>query len=315
MCKITTDTKKFPDKESGSSPVKSLHSSGSSKKYSFPADLSSGGKGGDAPFLSFRVAKYSRAFRTDIPKASTLATIHLPIPASLQVGYNVNYNNVDLGTISGTASRSDDIASARQILDGEIGNALGQAFNALGDEELQDTALTAAGRAAIRGVGNSFGLNAVDAAALLTGIAVNPHSAVLFQGVNFREHQFTYRMMASNRQESDNIRSILNTFRYSMYPSFEGILSKASVNLFNFPEQWFLRFSKNHREYLYDFMPSVLVSMNVNYNGSSMPAFFEDTKAPVHIEATLTFREVEIMTKETINNEMAQRPSMHQGQR
>ena len=42
-------------------------------------------------------------------------------------------------------------------------------------------------------------------------------------------------------------------------------------------------------------------NVNVNYNGESIPIFFEDTGAPVSVEISLTFQELEIQTKQTLD--------------
>ena len=76
-------------------------------------------------------------------------------------------------------------------------------------------ALAAAGGAKLLGsVGGllAFGGTVGDVAAgvsIDTGLAINPHLAVVFQGVGFRTHAFQYKFIARNQVESDVIKNII----------------------------------------------------------------------------------------------------------
>ena len=41
---------------------------------------------------------------------------------------------------------------------------------------------------------------------LQEGIAINPHLAVIFRGIGFREHGFQYKFVARNQSESDTLK-------------------------------------------------------------------------------------------------------------
>ena len=71
---------------------------------------------------------------------------------------------------------------------------------------------------------------------------------------------------------------------------------------FSYPEEFQIEFSNHIKHTLFKINRCVLKSVNVNYNGSSIPIFFEDSGAPVHIKFTLSFQETELLTKEKLTN-------------
>jgi hypothetical protein len=126
------------------------------------------------------------------------------------------------------------------------------------------------------------------------GIAINPHTAVLFDNVNFREFGFTYKFIARNAEESTAIKNVINTFEKAMHPS----IGFGGGVFFEYPEEFDIEFSSRINPHLFNVNRSVLKSINVNYNGENIPIFFEETGAPVSIEVSLQFQETKILTKE-----------------
>ena len=89
---------------------------------------------------------------------------------------------------------------------------------------------------------------------------MNPHQAVIFQGVGFKEHSFSYKFVARNEQESRQIQAICTVFRYHMLPSYanEGLA-------FNYPHEFEIEFSDVVAPFLYRIGTCVLKSFNVTY--------------------------------------------------
>ena len=134
---------------------------------------------------------------------------------------------------------------------------------------------------------------------LQEGIAINPHLAVIFRGVGFREHGFQYKFVARNQSESDTLKNIIEAFRFHMLPSNAIGGSGTTVGLaFDYPDEFELSFSEKIKSNLYEIGTSVLKNMQVTYNGENLPIFFEDTGAPVSIALTLQFQEVKLYTRD-----------------
>lgn len=291
------------------SALKSLYN----KKYkglSFPRDLDTD------HFIVFRVYKSTAASRTQqIPTKSTLRNIALPVPNNLQTSYAANYENQELGLIGAAAAGKISGAQAMGAMNditAAITSKVQAALSTIENKSLsQDDAVRLAGVGA--GVAIATGAtavggvvagalsiggaeNAVQGILLNEGTAINPHLAVLFKGVGFREHQFQYKFTARDQQESIMIDNIVKAFEFHMHPNY-----KAGTLAFDYPDEFEISFSPQIAPYLYTIHNCVLKSFSVSYNGEGLPLFFEQTGAPVSVEITLGFQETKIITKESTN--------------
>jgi hypothetical protein len=152
---------------------------------------------------------------------------------------------------------------------------------------------------AVKTAVSAVGENNAGAALKVTGgVAVNPHKIALFTGVNFREHQFSWKLSPKNRRESDKIRQIIELFTYYSHPEYV-----AGGLFFKYPEFFEIKF--RHPEYLFKLQPSVCKDIKVNYHGQGYAAYIRDANgggvpAPAEIELSLTFMETEIVTKQSL---------------
>jgi hypothetical protein len=295
------------------SPIKELYENDTTKPtLYYPADLD------NEHFMIFSVKKRKRDFKEELGTINTYQNIVLPIPSNLTLQQSANYSDKELGLMGGMAAgriNSADITKAGSALSDVIGKKISAATDAFKNEDT-DAMIKGAGVAApaavatgatglLGGLGGllALGATAGDAAAGVSvdsGVAINPHLAVVFQGVGFRSHSFTYKFIARNQDESDTIKNIINTFKYFMLPSFAG----GSKLAFNYPDEFEIEFAEAVSPYLYDIGTCVLKDVSVNYNGEGTPLFFENSGAPVSIELQLAFQETQIFTKERLDNRM-----------
>jgi hypothetical protein len=292
------------------SPIKELYQNDKNKEsLIYPPDLD------NEHFMVFKVMKERRLRRTDKREISTYQNIVLPIPSNLQVQYSANYSDASLGAFGAMAAgkvNAADISNAASSIGDMISNKIAAATNTFKTQDT-DAATKGAGMigpAVATGVatkiagplggllalgGTSGGV--VAGVSVSEGLALNPHLAVVFEGVGFRTHQFTYKFMARDGMESDTIKRIINTFQYYMHPSY-AVGSMA----FRYPEEFEIEFADSISPYLYDIGTCVLKDVSVNYNGEGIPLFFENTGAPVSIEMSMTFQETHILTKERLKD-------------
>lgn len=291
------------------SPIKGLYEDQKQKQdLVFPTDLD------NEHFIIFKVKRRRRLLREDLPQISTFQNIVLPIPSNLQVQQGANYSDTELGMLGAAAAgriSAADVSSAVGSLGDAVKNRIGQSIDAFKSGKGTDAAVkdigtltpalaTAAGGKLAGALGGllAFGGTAGGVAAGIsvdTGLALNPHLAVVFQGVGFRQHSFTYKFMARNQDESERVNEIINIFKYYMLPSYTpGSLA------FQYPDEFEIEFAEAVSPYLYDIGTCVLENVSVNYNGEGIPLFFENTGAPVSIELTLSFKETQIFTKERL---------------
>ena len=240
-------------------------------------------------------------------------SIVLPIPGNLQVQYQADYENKSMGLIGNMAAGRIGAGATGAQAVSDTAARLSEKFGSSG---LDDQTMTQAGvvgavlgATALGGkVGGSIaafilgagGLTAVAQGALLEqGLAINPHLAVVFRGINFREHQFTYKFVARDQSESDTIKNIILTLRKHMLPSNAiGGSGKSPGLAFQYPDEFEISFAEKIRNNLYEIGTSVLKNMQITYNGENLPLFFENTHAPVSISIALQFQEVKLYTRD-----------------
>lgn len=226
-------------------------------------------------------------------------TIRLPMPSSLSTDYNPLYAEESLGPVAGMALKPFDRAMyGNRDLESEA--QMGNAKSALG--------IAAAGGlagGAVAGVTSALGglpfVGAEGVAAALKvfgGIAVNQHKVVLFTGVGFRDHTFSWKLSPRNRNESNAIRLICEMFKFYSHPEY-----LAAGLFFKYPE--FFRIKFRHPSYLFELEPSVCTDVRIEYHGQGFPAYIRDADgsgipAPAEVSLSLTFKETEIITKNTL---------------
>lgn len=70
--------------------------------------------------------------------------------------------------------------------------------------------------------GTDGSLNKNQMAALAKGKVFNPYQETVFQGVNYRSHNFTFDMAPRNAKEAENIQKIVHVLRDAMLPGTSG---------------------------------------------------------------------------------------------
>lgn len=268
----------------------------------FPRDLSSMGH-----WVAFHVSKEYVFGSKELPQYQRAKTIYLPMPAQLSTGYAAQYDTEALGV----AGKIGAEAGAGGFLAGSEG-----AFNSIkenltgagGRGALASAALTAGTSTvgtliatALGGIGGGIvaagAEKAITGALAGAGVAQNPHMATIFKGTGFREHSFSYKLVARNKTESDNIRNIIRTLKFHMHPEYI-----AGNHFFKYPEIFDIDFK--YPQYLFNIGASVLKSLNVDYHGEGGPYYFESDgdKAPYSVTISMSFQETTITTKEEINS-------------
>jgi hypothetical protein len=230
-----------------------------------------------------------------------LATIRLPMPSNLSTDYNPQYSTPDLGAAAGAILKPFDQkiynnSSLPSLLGGAGGDGISGAAAEIGARGASAAATGLAG-GAINGIGGAGTFEAALKVGL--GVAQNPHKIVLFTGVDFREHRFSWKLSPRSREESNMIKQIIDAFTYYAHPEYVG-----GGLFFKYPEFFNIKF--RHPNYLFELQPSVCTDIQVNYHSQGVAAYIRDANgggapAPAEVELTLSFKETEIVTKNTLN--------------
>ncbi len=282
---ITNDTITGASQEALSSLLQPITAGGNLR---FPGTISDN-------YITFVPKNRGKKTKLTAVNSSTSGGITLPIPSNLSTGYNAQY---DTGTgIGALGNYASQVASGEGALtvDAAASAAVEQA-KAIGlSASPEVAALLGAGISGPLGAGVGAALGAAaKGAAVGAGIAVNPHLAVIFSGVNFRTHQFQYKFSPTDASESASLKNIIRKFKKNMHPTIEG------AAFFKYPNEFDIRFNSKNENFLFKFGTSVLSDFQINYNPDG-GSHFHDNGAPVSVGLSLTFTEIDIITQEKID--------------
>lgn len=236
-------------------------------------------------YISFTFETYQRKVPIASPTSLPSITINLPIPSNLQEQFAMQYSDKQLG-IAGFLEQNIPAGvnfSDPQSVGKAVGESVGTTFKQAGN--LQGAYY--AGRT-VAGLSDSVG-SAVDKA---TGTILNPFQSLVFQGINLRSHSFTYRFSPYDSHEHSILKNIIFEFKRRMHPTKDNLL-------YTFPDTVSIYFGKTENE-PYFFKKCFLESMSVNYAPQGTPAFFRESSLPVEIELSLSFKEIEPLTRNDI---------------
>ena len=215
---------------------------------------------------------------------------------------------------------------------GQFANA-GEVFkNLSGNLTALQTAFTKLALNTIPGVGGNISFN--DISGSTRGIVINPNAELLYDSPQMREVGMVFKMVASNRQESEQIKNICKTFRMNASPQYGGMdendpeewqktkeqfLKMSEGNEKNTKDnQWgdmynFIRvpnlckftFMKGHNvhPWLVQFKPCAISNVEVNYTPDGTYATHPDG-APVSVELRLSFMETKVVFAQEIKEEI-----------
>lgn len=276
-------------------------SENSRKFYVFPADIENHNQ-----FMHFRISKQYRFGRQKVEEKDTYATITLPVPLQLQTSYAAQYNSQSLGLIGSAAANEMAGVSPEGAID-RLKSIAGRVADISADD-VKDaatnlglyyapevaTVVTGAVSASLGGpVGLAAGAamnQAAKGAQAGLGVARNPYLAAVFEGVNFKSHNFSFTLTPRSQYESETLQGIIGIFRNAMLPT----LSKLRY-YYDYPKQFGITFMDE--SFLFDIKTSVLTQFDVNYH-SKGPSYhnLSGKKAPVEVTLNMNFLETVVRT-------------------
>ena len=203
--------------------------------------------------------------------------IALHIPNQLSVRYGMQWEDVDTYGIQAVA---DGIQSAL----GKQG-----ANNKL-------AAVGAGAAEAIAGIALQKAPGAAGVSAAL-GVAGNPKKEQVFKGVDFRKFTFDYQFFPRDATEAANVIRIIHEFKLHMHPEFKSELNYVWIYPSEFDITYYTKGVENPN--IHRHTSCVLENMTVNYTPNGNFSVF-DNGMPTQINVSLEFKELQILSKETI---------------
>lgn len=205
--------------------------------------------------------------------------ICLYLPTDLQIKYGVNWEEADLAgsaaIATGAEGLSEAISKGSKSLAGETAKSVGAYGAGLVSQ--------------IPGVGQFL--------AKTSGTTANPKKEQLFKNVDFRTFSFSYQFFPRNYSELEAVQNIIYQFKLHMHPEY-----KDSQNfLYIYPSEFDIAYYNNGRENtsIHRHTSCVLTDMSINYGPQGIVSTFENG-APTQININLTFKELAVLSKESI---------------
>jgi len=158
---------------------------------------------------------------------------------------------------------------------------------------------------------------------LKEGRAVNPMQEQMLNGIPFRSWDFTFDFWPKSAEEAEQVNKIIYFFRSSMLPdaysealsvditpldiiggednkkaaAIKDLQKDVEVNpsYFNYPNIFDIYFAGPLGDKIDGFLPAVCTNAQVDYTGGQKFSTFADGQ-PVHIQLTLNFLEIKVMT-------------------
>ena len=214
--------------------------------------------------------------------------IALYMPPSVQVNYNANYGDADIGIMA------------------ETGNAAIQAFMGPG----AGPSMTEVGIGALKAAGSGI-FNKLKAAApagtaavfaINTGSIITPRMELMFEGIKRRDFSFSFMFLPKSEREAEIVEQIVHKFKYHMASNYGGLGMGGvdGVREMEIPDffQIVYKYQGKVNSHLNKIKKCVLTSAGVEYGSDQYKSYAGGR--PQTTKLNLSFSELEIITKDYI---------------
>lgn len=212
--------------------------------------------------------------------------IALPMPSQLTTGYTALWDSDSTAILNATLRMG---GQATEMLT-NVGAATDMdSYSKLGGEA------KGAAQALALGIQSAFGAGGISAA---SGMAYNPKKEMIFNGVGFRKFTLDYKFYPKSPQEQRRIDNIIKALKFHMHPEYQS----EGRYTFIYPSEFDITFytATNENPWINRIATCVLEGMQVNYTPDAQWAQ-HNYGAPNAIQVSMSFQELSILTKETID--------------
>lgn len=274
-------------------------------RYRFPNDL-----GAHAMIFNFKSYEY----RGGQPVTTIIdSSVALPLPSNIVDSYSIQVGPRELGVLGAAVA---DIASKSATADTVsrlAGAFLNSASGAASDVEagnfsaVLSNAAGAVRYAARAGLTTLPGGSEVESGISAgTGTAINPHAAIVFDGISLKTHSFDWLLAPKSATESEQAKNIINTFKKAALPSYTNPLGASSSTgtsfdraLLKYPSMVDIFFVGLNQEYYFYFKTCMINNITVDYAPQGQSLFKgEGGSRPVMMNFKVDLTEAQIHTKE-----------------
>ena len=225
--------------------------------------------------------------RKPTKRLDTVISLYMPMQVSVK--YGAKYTDTEMGVLTSGA-----VDIAEQMMD----------TGTLDKAKLEETAKSAGDameKAAIGMAGDlGPGLGGLkEAVEMKKGVIQTDRMELAFKGIDKRTFSYEFKFIPRSQDEADEIKKIINAFKFNMLPEMPQGLQGRSMTVPNtFDISYMYQNAENN--YLHKISTCFLENMDVKYGGSRYKTFDgnADGAPPVETSMSLTFKEIELITRE-----------------
>jgi hypothetical protein len=263
------------------------------------------------------VVKNSTRGRGSLQLTSRAATksgpyIALYMPPSVQEVYSLRYNDTEISSLANIAH-----AAYQSFKNTQESGAAFQSLLKPGSEFLAGIQ-SAANKTAVN-IADAISKGGAAAIGIERGVVFTPKMELMFEGVNRRGFSYSFIMMPTSHDEAVEIEKIIRTFKTHAAPNYAKD-DRLGMEM-TIPDRFHIEYystapgkdgAPKPNGYLTSIGECFLEQVTVVYGGDKYIAHYPDIKGspPARIQLTLSFRELEIQTREMIEQSISSLPGV-----
>jgi len=242
-----------------------------------------------AAYLAYKLTEGTGVIET-VNTIRTLGMIELYISQPPVAKYSANWENKELGALAGLGAKAQSSTGMADMIKSNVGGVGELAFRG---------AIQAAAQ-----LPSQLGLTGEIGAAvnLASSKVANPYKAQLFNSIGFRQFAFAYKFAPRNSTEYDNVKKIIQLFKYHMHPEND------PTGLFlEYPSEFDIKYlyRGDENKELSKISTCALTDMKITYGNQDAFTTVKSTNhpgAPAEINIELAFTELETLTSKRIQD-------------
>ena len=224
--------------------------------------------------------------RKPTKRLDTVISLYMPMQVSVK--YGAKYTDTEMGVLTSGA-----VDIAEQLMD----------TGTLDKAKLEETAKSAGAameRQSLDMIGALPMMEGLSSAVeMKKGVITTDRMELAFRGIDKRTFSYEFKFIPRSQDEADEIKKIINAFKFNMLPEMPQGLQGRSMTVPNtFDISYMYQNAENN--YLHKISTCFLENMDVKYGGSRYKTFDgnADGAPPVETSMSLTFKEIELITRE-----------------
>ena len=224
--------------------------------------------------------------RRPTKRLDTVISLYMPMQVSVK--YGAKYTDQEMGVLT-----SGVVDIAEQLMD----------TGTLDKAKLEETAKSAGAAMEKQSLGMIGALpmmgGLAEAVEMKKGVITTDRMELAFEGVDKRTFSYDFKFIPRSKDEADEIKKIINAFKFNMLPEMppgQGGRKMTVPNTFDISYMY----QNSENNYLHKISTCFLENMDVKYGGSRYKTFDgnADGAPPVETSIQLTFKEIELITRE-----------------